>query len=86
MAEYVTCDECGNLFRAKPQEEIDVDGVLVFLACRSCGQRYPSAHISAKGVELRDEIREARKLGWGTTQSAAFRDLQERYKMEVTKL
>lgn len=83
--EKVRCEECGHRFRPHPRESpTESGGLAVYLVCPMCATEYPSATITARGVELRRKIIEARERG-ETTANPEFAELLESFKAEVKR-
>lgn len=82
----VRCDHCRRSFQVENQERsTDDGGVEVYFACPHCEAEYRAARISPRGVEIKDEIREARRQGWGRSTNRRFKGLLNALKKEVSR-
>lgn len=81
----VTCDECKQQFSPKLVEKRQDDGsVIQDFTCPACKHRYPIAHITKKGIEIRDKMEQLRKVKQG--HGALFQMHQRNYLREFTDL
>lgn len=81
-ATVVVCDTCGEQMSAEPQVLATSDGGERWqLSCR-CGDVTPVVRITARGVQLRGEMRDAAARG----DTDARRVLLTRFQREVTRL
>lgn len=57
----VVCDDCQAEFKIKPQtEQVEDGGERHWFTCPVCDREYPTAHITTRGIELREKIQELR--------------------------
>lgn len=68
-SQSVVCDECDRMFRPNVVEEPTADGgARQTFSCVHCQAEFLVCTITARGLQLRDKLREAQRL------AAAFRE------------
>lgn len=76
MDMIVTCDECGDTYQPVLDAAVTADGgEYQSFTCPHCKHEYPVCTITARGIELRDEIQHLRqsmaaRFNNGTAQGA----------------
>lgn len=84
----ITCDACDGLVPPRPREVPAGRGsVRMILACPHCQAEYPIAHITRRGLDLRDRLAVARRQARrDPSRLERVRELEAKYQAEVTKL